>query len=113
MNDQLTQWTMLVGILTPVVTAVIQQPRWHRRTRALVAAVVSAVAGTLTVYFTDPSSLDSGITLTVILAIVTASTATYNSIWKPLGLRSLEDVTSPNDHTLDIEAAIEAEMLDQ
>lgn len=110
MNEQLTQWTVLMGVITPLVTAVIQQPRWHQRTRVLVAVVVSAIMGVGTVYFTDPTSLDSGVTMTVVVAIMTASAASYNTLWKPLGIRRLEDVTSPGDDTLDLEAAMEAEL---
>lgn len=110
MSENLTQWTMLVGILTPVITSVIQQPRWRRSTRALMAVLVSILMGVGTVYFTDPSALDSGMTVTVVLGILTASTASYKTLWEPLGIRKLENITSPNDYTMDIEAAIEAEM---
>lgn len=100
-TTDLAMWTSLVSFLLPVLVAVIQQPRWQPRTRALVAALSSLVAGVGTVYLTDPDALDAGLTTTVVLTMLVASTAVYRAWWKPVGIRVLESATSPGDDTLE------------
>lgn len=105
-TTDLAMWTSLVSFLLPVLVAVIQQPRWQPRTRALVAALSSVVAGVGTVYLTDPGALDAGLTTTVVLSMLVASTAVYRAWWKPVGIRVLESATSPGDDTLEEEQAL-------
>ena len=107
----LTMWTALVGFFVPVVVSVVQQPKWMPRTRALGAVLISGIAGLGTVYFTTPSLFDTGITATVMLTVAMAATAAYNTFSKPVGIRTLEDLTSPSDLTLVVEKAVDAELL--
>ena len=100
-SSDLAMWTALVAFIMPVLVAVVQKPKWKQQTRALVTAGVSIVVGGGTVYFTKPSLFDDGTAMTtVILTVLVGSTAAYNTFWKPLGIRKLEDATSPGDDTL-------------
>lgn len=41
-------WGLLAGVLTPLLVSVVQQPKWTKRTRTIVAAAVAIVIGLLT-----------------------------------------------------------------
>ncbi|OEJ21001.1 hypothetical protein [Streptomyces subrutilus] len=87
-----------VGALLPLLTAVVQRPAWSAKVKKKVALVVALVAGVATVAGTGgwAQFQHGGLTLTTILAVVAASQATYDLVWKPTTLAPLiESVTSP------------------
>lgn len=93
-------WGLILGILTPLLVSVVQQPTWSPRTRAMVAAVAAVVVGFLTVLANG--GLDSGQTLLGVIALVlVASNTAYKTLWKPTGVApAIEIKTSKSDHTL-------------
>lgn len=107
-SNDIVMWSAIVAFFMPVIITFIQQPRWTQRTRAIVAAITSGVAGLGTVYFTDPDAFltDGSLTTSVVLTVIIASTAAYQHFWKPVGIRALESATSPGDDTLEQEQAV-------
>jgi hypothetical protein len=81
----LAMWTAIVSFFMPLVISVVQQPSWTQRTRALVGAVTSGIAGLGTVYFTTPQLFDTRLTPTVVLTVIMASIAAYRGFWKQTG----------------------------
>ena len=89
MNGTLTDlamWTAIVSFFMPLLISVVQQPTWTARTRSLVAAASSAVAGLGTVYFTSPDLFDTRVTPTVVLTVIMGSIAAYRGFWRTSGV---------------------------
>lgn len=106
-NQDLIMWTAIVSFAIPPIVAVIQQPRWSKPARTIVATLVSVIAGLGTVYFTDAEVL-STVTPTVVLTVLIASMGAYKTFWRGVGVRELEQRTSPNDYTYQQREALEA-----
>lgn len=91
--------TGLVGVLTPLATAVVQQPTWTPRLRSIVGVVVSVVLAAATVYGEQAAHLTHATLPTLlgaVTAVIVAAQATYHGLYKPTGLApALERVTSP------------------
>lgn len=81
-NTQL--WSLVVGLLLPPILAVVQQPHWSSRVRAVVAFALAIVVGALTAYFAGDLNGKS-LTTASLLVLVTAAT-TYKNLWKPTGV---------------------------
>lgn len=98
-------WALILGVLTPLLTAVVQQPRWSPRLRAIASAVVSVVVGVLTVLANgvDLSAWNGDkaqITLGVVALVLVASNTAYKTLWKPTGVApAIERATSKRDYT--------------
>ncbi|MEU5181164.1 hypothetical protein AB0G49_14040 [Streptomyces longwoodensis] len=86
-----------VGALLPLLTAVVQKPHWAANVKRTVALVAAAVGGIVTVastgglaQFQQPVTALGGIA-----AVIAASQATYDLLWKPSKIApSVEAVTS-------------------
>lgn len=94
----LEMWTLLVGALLPALIAVIQQPQWSCRLRAVVTVVACLVAGGGT------AGLDGQLTgrsvVTSVLTVLVTALATYHGFWKPSGIAAaVEGLTSSADVT--------------
>lgn len=100
-------WALILGVLTPLLVALVQQPQWTARTRALVSLLASIVVGVLTV-------LANGVDLTVwtgnkaqtllgvIALVMVASNTAYKTLWKPTGVApAIEHATSPSTNYYD------------
>ncbi|HET9653820.1 MAG TPA: hypothetical protein VFP72_00565 [Kineosporiaceae bacterium] len=86
---------LVLAVLTPLVTAVAQQPRWTSRTRSIVGALVSLVVGFLTVA-TAGKLGDTSTLLTTLALVVAAAEASYQKLWRGTGLtQMIENATSP------------------
>lgn len=87
-------WGLVLGVVMPILTSIVQQPKWSSRTRTIVAWVLSAVGGVVTCLANG--SFHEGQTLVATIAVVlVASQATYIG-WKKTGLTgSIESATSP------------------
>lgn len=88
-------WGLILGVLTPLATSVVQQPVWGAKTRALVGAAVSVVVGVVTCLANG--DIGSGQTvLSTIAVVLVAAQATYKGFWKPTGIAvATEQATSP------------------
>lgn len=87
-------WGLMLGVITPLLTAVAQQPRWSSRTRAIIGAIVSIAVGGVTCL--AKGDITNGQTLLSTIAVVlVAAQATYSQLWKPTGVAgALENATS-------------------
>jgi hypothetical protein len=96
-----------VGSLLPLPTAILQQPTWGRRKRALVALLLSVVAGAVTWVSTHGLDWSTWKALIgTVIGVVLSSGTAYLAVWKPLGVApALEDTTSPKPPEPDPDAA--------
>lgn len=87
-------WALIVGFLSPLLIAVVQQPKWSNRLRVLVTVAWSVVAGGGTAYFAGEFS-GRGVVSAALVVCVTAI-ATYSNLWKPTRIAPMiEAATSP------------------
>lgn len=97
MNGLLTDtalWGVVLGILLPLATAVVQQPKWSKRTRTIVGVAASIVVGFATV--AANGDLTAGLTApATVAAVVAAAQLAYTKLWQPAQIAPLiEDATS-------------------
>lgn len=88
----------LVGALLPLLTAVVQRPAWSAEVKKVVAVVIALVAGVATVAASGGwEQFQHGtLTFATVTAVLAASQATYDLIWKPSKVApAIESVTSP------------------
>lgn len=91
-----TTWGLILGVVLPLLTAVVQQPRWTNGQRKVVAALIAILAGVLTALANG--ALDEGQTvLSTIAAILVSSQTTYQHLWKNGPATSIEYATSSAD----------------
>ncbi|MFD3815100.1 hypothetical protein ACFWRZ_08540 [Streptomyces rubiginosohelvolus] len=87
-----------VGVILPLLTAVVQRPAWSAKAKRVVAAVAALVAGVLTVAVDGgwaQFQLGTHTTLTV-LGVLAAAQTSYDLVWKPTRVApTIETVTSP------------------
>lgn len=88
-----------VGLLTPLLTAVVEQPQWSTRTRTALSVAVSIVVGIVTYIGTHGLVLDSpAAVVAVVIGVILASAAAYQTLWQPSGIaRAVEHRTSPQE----------------
>ncbi|WP_030372352.1 hypothetical protein [Streptomyces rimosus] len=87
-----------IGGLLPLLTAIVQRPHWSVGTKKIVAVVMAVVTGVITVI--SSGGLDQfqhgWLTFGTVGAVVAASQAAYDLIWKPSSLApAIESATSP------------------
>lgn len=84
---------ILIGALVPPITSVIQNPRWSKRHRTIVAGITALVVGTVTAVVsgavTDPSNLS-----VVIIAVWISAEATYEKLWQPSGVAKVIELAT-------------------
>ncbi len=97
-TDNLQMWSLIVGFLSPIVLAIIQQPTWKRPLRAFVTFVWALLAGAGTAYFTGDFNGRSFVTCVLIVMVTTIST--YVGFWKRTGIApGVEGATSGRGST--------------
>jgi hypothetical protein len=97
-NDTVS-WGLLLGVLTPIATSIVQQPRWSSSVRAVIGAIVSVIVGVVTVLASGDISDTSTLLQTVAVTLV-AAWSSYRGFWKPTGVAPvLETKTSPGSST--------------
>lgn len=98
----LQTWSLIVGAFAPLLIAVVQQPKWTSRTRALVMVISSVVLGVGTAYFDGSLGDGSDVTGTVVRVLV-AAVAAYEGFWKNVGTTAaIEVATSPNSKVAEV-----------
>lgn len=98
-QNWLTISSLLVGVLTPAVVAVINHPIWEPQAKRIIAVVAAALLGVLTVIanglFTDFEVTTANL-VTAVLAVIGASQTAYALLWKPTGAAdSIETHVNP------------------
>lgn len=88
-------WGALAGVLTPLLTSIVQRPTWSKQKRTVIGVLVSIVVGLLTCL--ADGTLDNAATLlATVTVVIVASAAAYKSLWQPSGVApSLEHATTP------------------
>lgn len=90
--------TALAGVLTPFITAIINQPRFSSQTKAIIAALVGIVLGVVAVAVTGGfSALPWTQWGPQILAVVGVSQTLYALILKA-PVEAIERATAGSDH---------------
>lgn len=74
-------WSLIVGFLSPLVIAVIQQPTWRGPIRVAVTAGFSLVAGMVTAALNG--DLTGRSTVSCFLIVAVTSIAAYQNLWRP------------------------------
>ena len=93
------QWLILAGVLTPLITSVVQQPKWTGTVRTIVGVVASVVIGVLTLLangtLNDVLNDGASTWLSLLALVVGAAAAAYKTIWVPMGVApKIENATS-------------------
>lgn len=84
---------LLVGSVTPLLTSLVQQPKWSKNVRIAVAVVVSVVVG-FAIAAAD-GKLNPGNFFAVVMAVLVSAEAFYQKLWKPTGVApSVERATT-------------------
>lgn len=96
MSNNLEMWSLIVGFVSPIVLAIVQQPSWKQPMRAFVTFVWALLAGGGTTYFSGEWTGHSFVA-SVLVVLVTAI-STYVGFWKRTGIApGIEGATSfPN-----------------
>lgn len=85
---------VVVGFLSPLVLAMLQQPRWSNGVRSLVTFLWAAVVSLLILGVAGSLSGRTWVSATLLVLVVTI--ATYQGFWKQTGVtRKIEAATSP------------------
>lgn len=97
MNDVLSDaamWAVIVGFISPLLIAAVQQPKWTTRSRAIVTFVWAVVVGSVTAFLSG--DLNGRTLISTVLLILVVSVATYRGLWQPTGAApAIERATSP------------------
>lgn len=87
---------LLVGAVTPLATSLVQQPRWSKQARQLVAVGVSVAVG-FAVAASSGEVNSAGDLFSIVAAVWAASEAFYQKVWKASGIAgAVEAATSPS-----------------
>lgn len=85
-------WALILGVITPILTAVVNQPRWSGTTRNIVAVLISGVVGVLTCLANG--TIGDGQTLLASLAAVAVAAAASYHLVLPKIAAAVERATS-------------------
>lgn len=94
---ELEAWSLLLGIGLPPLIAVIQQPKWSDKARAVWTVGTCLVAGAVTTWLQHGHLYLDQHLFSSMATIVVAAQATYRNFWKPTGAApAIESATSPH-----------------
>lgn len=79
----LAQWAALVGFVTPLLVAVVQQSHWGRPVRTVIGILSVLAASVVTAAVEGHLTLHSW--ATSLIWVATAAYTSYTHIWVPLG----------------------------
>lgn len=77
---------ILIGVLTPLLVALVASAKWSSRAKGVAALIVSALIGLGTVYASG--AVDAANILGSTLAAYGACQAAYIALFKPIGITS-------------------------
>lgn len=88
-------WGALLGIVTPLATALVQQPGWSRKRRQVVGVACSVLVGVATVGAAGELG-DTSTVLTTLPLVAAAAQVAYTRLWQPKGVAPvIERASSP------------------
>lgn len=83
----------LVGAFLPLLTAVVNNPRWTSQQRQIISALISLVVGVVVVVASG--NFDPQNWIVTLVAVVGAAQAAYAFLWKPTKVApAIETATS-------------------
>jgi hypothetical protein len=92
--DDLTMWSLLVGVLLPPLVAVVNREHWMAAVKGLVTVGSSIAAGGVTAYL--GGALTGGTWLHAALVVAVAAVGSYHAWWKPTDIApAIEEATTP------------------
>ena len=95
MSD-LVMWSLILGFVSPLIIAVIQQPKFHEGARAIITFLYCVVVGVGTAFF--EGRLTGQRAITSVLIVLVSAITTYRGLWRPTGAApAVEAATSPGD----------------
>lgn len=88
-------WGLIVGIITPPLVAIVQQPNWSAQTRTIVGVVFAVGFAAITCAI--DGSIGHGQTLLATIGtVLVASQTTYRELWSKIKVtQAIEGATSP------------------
>lgn len=84
-------WAALLGLLTPLVTAIAQQPGWSKPVRTVVGVLVSAAVAVVTLLSTGQIT-DLAVTAPTLLLVIAVAQVSYKTLWQRTGVTDLIEV---------------------
>lgn len=89
----LEMWSLIIGVVAPLVYAIVQQPKWRPWLRALVTILLTLLVAAGTAYFNH--DFDGRSWLSSVLLVFVAAITSYHGLWKPTGIApAIERTTS-------------------
>lgn len=93
MATHLAQISALVGVLLPLLVAIIQQENWSAHVRTLIGVICIIVATTVTAWAEGKLNLHDW--ATSLITIFTLTQVSYHTLWKTTGVApAIEHATS-------------------
>lgn len=88
-------WGLILGVVLPLLTSLVQQPTWSKPVRAFIGLLAAVVGGLLTCLANG--TMGNGQTVLATIAVVlVAAQATYKGFYQPTGIApAVESATSP------------------
>lgn len=91
--NNLAMWSVIVGFAMPALIALINQTRWTKPLKGLVAFILCVLAAFVTVWLRG--ELTGATWTTSTLIVFGAAITTYHTWWRPSGIApSIEAATS-------------------
>lgn len=81
-----TALAALIGLVVPLIVAIVANVNTSSAVRGSIAALVSIVVGAVVVFFTGNAAVEQY--AAGILAVILAAQSSYGMFWKPLGVSS-------------------------
>lgn len=92
-------WAIILGLITPLVTAVVKRPGMSKQAVQIISLAVAVVIGTGNLIVQGLlSNIDWSVSTVVasVVAVIGASQAAYALLWKPTGVEpAIDSATSP------------------
>lgn len=96
-QTNLELWTYVVGVVLPLIVAIVVQSQWGRPMQAIVCVLLCIVAGAVTCYLND--SLNPADVAGSVLRVFVAAITSYYGFWRPLNIAPTIEAHTTIDHT--------------
>ncbi len=89
-------WGLILGVVTPYLTALVNQPQWSDQLRRGIALAVSVLVGLVNALVNSQVEFGAESALASVAAVVIASQTAYTGFLKklPSGVKTIERLTS-------------------